>query len=87
MNNTRQAIFFLLFLTVFFLFILQPVFCADEVESSTAKIDYGILAGKWQRTDGNYLIKVSDVQAGGQGRRLDLDVHRSALDPGPADPR
>jgi len=66
MNNSRRAIFFLLFLTGFFLFILQPVFCADEVESSTAKIDYGILAGKWQRTDGNYLIKVSDVQSEGQ---------------------
>jgi len=65
MSNSRQAIILLLFFTGFFLFILQPV-CADEVESSTVKIDYGILAGKWQRTDGNYVIKVSDVQAEGQ---------------------
>ena len=65
MNNSRQAIFFLLFLTVFFLFILQPV-CADEIKSSTAKTDYGIIAGKWQRTDGNYVIKVRDIQAEGQ---------------------
>jgi len=65
MSNSRQAVILLLFFTGFFLFILQPV-CADEVKSSTVKIDYGILAGKWQRTDGNYLIKVSDVQAEGQ---------------------
>ena len=65
MSNSRQAIILLIFFTGFFLFILQPV-CADEVESSTVKIDYGIIAGKWQRTDGNYLIKVSDVQAEGQ---------------------
>ena len=65
MSNSRQAIILLLFFTGFFLFIPGPV-CADEVKSSTVKIDYGILAGKWQRTDGNYLINVSDVQAEGQ---------------------
>jgi hypothetical protein len=65
MSNSRQAIILLLFFTGFFLFIPGPA-CADEVESSTVKIDYGILAGKWQRTEGNYLIKVSDVQADGQ---------------------
>ncbi len=65
MNNFRQSIILLLFFTGFFLFILQPA-CADEVESLAVKTDYGIIAGKWQRTDGNYLIRISDVQKGGQ---------------------
>jgi hypothetical protein len=65
MTSPRRVIFFLLFSVSFFLFIPGPV-CADEVESSAAKAGYGIIAGKWQRTDGNYLIKVSDIQAGGQ---------------------
>jgi len=42
MSKSRQAIILLLFFTGFFLFIPGPV-CADEVESSTVKIDYGIL--------------------------------------------
>ena len=65
MSNARQVIMLLLFFTGFFLFIPGPV-CADEIESSTVKTDYGIIAGKWQRSDGNYLIKVSDVQAEGE---------------------
>jgi hypothetical protein len=65
MSNSRQAIILLLFFAGFFLFIPGPV-CADEVEPSITKTDYGIIAGNWQRTDGNYLIKVSDVQAKGQ---------------------
>ena len=65
MNNSRQAIILLLFFTGFFLFIPGPI-CAVDVEPLVAKTDYGIIAGKWQRTDGNYLIKISDVQAEGQ---------------------
>lgn len=61
MTSPGRGMFFLLFFVNFFLFIPGPV-CADEVEPSIAKTDYSILAGKWQRTDGNYLIKVSDVQ-------------------------
>lgn len=64
MSNSRRAIIFVLFFTGFFLFIPGPV-CADEVEPSVAKTGYGIIEGKWQRTDGNYLIKISDVQAKG----------------------
>ncbi len=67
MTSLRRVKFLLLLFVLFFLFIPGPV-CADEVEPSTVKIDYGILAGKWQRTDGNYLIKVSDVQAEGQAK-------------------
>lgn len=65
MKSPRRVIFLLLFFVSFFLFILQPVY-ADKVEPLATKTDYSILAGKWQRTDGNYLIKVSGVQEGGQ---------------------
>lgn len=65
MNNSRRAIILLLFFTGFFLFIPGPI-CADEVGPSIAKAGYGTIAGEWQRTDGNYFIKVSDVQAKGQ---------------------
>ncbi|MBT3312224.1 MAG: hypothetical protein HN737_05750 [Desulfobacterales bacterium] len=36
--------------------------------SVPAAVKLNIIAGEWQRTDGNYLIKVSDVQADGQAR-------------------
>jgi hypothetical protein len=65
MTSPRQIIFLLLFFVSFFLFILQPAY-ADKVDPPVAKTSYGIIAGKWQRTDGNYLIKVSDVQERGQ---------------------
>jgi len=63
--TSPRCVIFLLFFVSFFLFILQPA-CAGDVESAAAKFDYNIIAGKWQRTDGNYLIKVSDVQESGQ---------------------
>jgi hypothetical protein len=65
MTSPRRIIFLLLFFVSFFLLILQPVY-ADKIEPLATKTDYSILAGKWQRTDGNYLIKVSDVQERGQ---------------------
>ncbi len=34
--------------------------------SGFAEDKFAVMAGEWQRTDGNYLIKVSDVQANGQ---------------------
>jgi hypothetical protein len=34
--------------------------------SGFAADQFNIIAGEWQRTDGNYLIKVSDVKADGQ---------------------
>ena len=63
MTSLRRVVF--LFFIFFFLSIPGPV-CADEVEPSIAKTDYSIIAGKWQRTDGNYLITVSDVKAEGK---------------------
>ncbi len=65
MTSLGRGMFFLLFFVNFSLFIPGPV-CADEVEPLSAKTDYSILAGKWQRADGNYLIKVSNVLAEGQ---------------------
>ncbi len=65
MNSPGRILILSLFFVGFFLFILQPI-CADEVPSPATKADYGIIAGKWQRTDGNYLIKVSDVLSDGQ---------------------
>lgn len=61
--TARQRLIFFLFFAVFFLPIL-PTVCADEIPST--KDDYSIIAGQWQRTDGNYLIKVSDVKADGR---------------------
>jgi predicted carbohydrate-binding protein with CBM5 and CBM33 domain len=56
----------IIFITAgFFLSIHQQV-SADEVPLPVVKIDYNIIAGKWQRTDGNYLIKVSDILVDGQ---------------------
>jgi len=34
--------------------------------SGFAEDKFAIMAGEWQRTDGNYLIKVSDVRADGR---------------------
>jgi predicted carbohydrate-binding protein with CBM5 and CBM33 domain len=65
MNQAGRILIFLLFLIGFFLYSFQPV-CADGVTTPASKTEYGIIAGKWQRTDGNYLIKVSDVLADGQ---------------------
>ncbi|MEA3546868.1 MAG: hypothetical protein U9R66_04325 [Thermodesulfobacteriota bacterium] len=65
MNSSRRIIFFLLLFAEFFLTIPQSV-CADEVATPAAKTDYGIIAGEWLRTDGGYLIRVSDVQPDGQ---------------------
>lgn len=38
---------------------------ADEGIVVTPMLDYAVIAGEWQRTDGGYVIKVSDVQPDG----------------------
>ena len=65
MNSLIRVMILSLFFIGLSFFTLQPI-CADEVPSPAAKAGYGIIAGKWQRTDGNYLIKVSDVLPNGQ---------------------
>lgn len=56
MKNYLQFITFFLLLAGGLLSTSQPLFAAD----------YTVLAGEWQRTDGNYLVKVRDVQADGK---------------------
>ncbi|RLB73436.1 MAG: hypothetical protein DRH03_03215 [Deltaproteobacteria bacterium] len=51
------------FLLVSSCFLTLQTSLADDTPA-TAKPDYSIVAGTWQRTDGNYLIKVSDVHKG-----------------------
>jgi len=65
MNSSRRVIILLLLFAGFSLNVLVPAF-ADEVAAPADKLDYGIIAGEWQRTDGSYLLKVSEVQADGQ---------------------
>ncbi len=65
MTYPRQLICFSLLVTGFLLCFLLPAY-GDEVPSSVLKPDYGIIAGEWQRTDGGYLIKVSNVQTDGK---------------------
>ena len=65
MNNPRRTSYFLLLFIILFLFFLQQVH-AEEKPSQAVKVDYDIIVGEWQRTDGGYLIKISDVQADGQ---------------------
>jgi len=65
MNSSRRVIILLLLFAGFSLTVLVPAY-ADEVAAPAGKLDYGIIAGEWQRTDGGYLLKVSEVQADGQ---------------------
>ncbi len=39
---------------------------AEDVPKPVALQSYTVLAGEWQRTDGNYVIAVSDVQPDGK---------------------
>lgn len=61
----RQGIIVFLFFAGFFLPMLQPAF-AGEGAAAGVKIDYGIIAGDWQRTDGSYVVKIRDVKTDGQ---------------------
>ena len=58
---------FLFLFAILFLIVLQPIY-AEEKPSSAGKFNYDVIGGDWQRTDGGYLIKVSDVQLDGQAK-------------------
>jgi len=64
MDNLQRSICFFLLLSGFFLSFLPSAF-AEKDAASVLKPDYGVIAGEWQRTDGSYLVKVSNVQADG----------------------
>ena len=51
---------FLLLLTGFFLIPLQSLFATESAEP-VVQIDYAVMAGEWQRTDGGYRIKVDNI--------------------------
>lgn len=65
MNSLRRILYFLLFFLGLFLNILQAI-NAEDVPPPPSKYDYAILDGEWQRTDGGYLIKISDIQTDGR---------------------
>ena len=67
MKNHRKNICFLLLLTGLFLSHLQLA-CASDLAAPVVKQDYSVLAGEWQRTDGGYIVKVSDVETDGKAR-------------------
>lgn len=60
MNRLGQILPLLLFIALFFLLNLQPVLGGEAVPA-VQKSDYDVIAGKWQRVDGNYILKVGDV--------------------------
>ncbi|MBU0961457.1 MAG: hypothetical protein KKD01_01745 [Proteobacteria bacterium] len=65
MNSLRQIFYFLLLFIAISLTILQPL-SAESVPATAVKHDYTILDGAWQRTDGGYLITISDIQTDGR---------------------
>ena len=64
MKSFRQVL--MLLLCAVFSLNIQVSASADESTPSATGHDYTVIAGEWQRTDGGYLIKISDVQAGDQ---------------------
>jgi hypothetical protein len=67
MNNPRRMLYFLLLATIFPFTLSQPIH-AEIKEPPSTKPDYTLISGEWQRTDGSYLLRVSDVQADGQAK-------------------
>lgn len=61
----RTIICFFLLVTGFFLATFQSAL-AEEPVGPVVQPDYTVMAGEWQRTDGGYLIKVSNVQTDGR---------------------
>ncbi len=65
MTSLRRILYFLLFFLGLSLTMLQPI-SAEDAPPPPVKYDYTILDGEWQRTDGGYLIKISDIQIDGR---------------------
>lgn len=65
MNNSRRFIIVLLLVTGIFI-SSRDSFCQDSPVPPGKKHDYSVMAGEWQRTDGGYLIKITDVQPNGR---------------------
>lgn len=67
MNIPTRILYSLLLVTFLSINLLQVVH-AGEKASPAIKLDYNILSGEWQRTDGSYLLRVSDMQKDGQAK-------------------
>lgn len=61
--NRLATLFPILSCIICLLFLLQQPLYAEEQKKPAATPDYSVLDGKWQRTDGNYSIKVSEATA------------------------
>ena len=66
MKNSLTFIALSLLLAGVLLSPLRPLMAAETTEPVVQSQDYTVLAGEWQRTDGSYLVKVSDVQTDGK---------------------
>jgi len=44
----------------------QSLFAAEKTATPVVQQGYTVLGGEWLRTDGNYLVKVSDIQTDGK---------------------
>ncbi len=65
MTKSKKLIYFSLLTALFSFSLLQIGMAAEAIEPVTEQ-DYSILAGDWQRTDGSYSIRVSNVQKDGR---------------------
>lgn len=65
MNCLRRMSCFLLLSATCFLCLALPA-SADQSTASVLIPDFGVIRGEWQRTDGGYLIKVDNIQPGGE---------------------
>jgi len=63
MNIFLKTIYFLLFAGFFFSH-LPPVYAAKPLP--VVQQNYSVVAGEWQRTDGSYVVKISNIKADGQ---------------------
>jgi len=50
------------------LLITALLLCSFQSAFAAENQDYSVLEGMWQRTDGGYLVKVSNVQADGRAK-------------------
>ena len=65
MNSLLKNICFSLLFAGFLLGQLPLVFAAKQ-PLPVVQQDYSVVAGEWQRTDGGYVVKASNVEADGQ---------------------
>jgi len=65
-HQTRLCTIFELLLCIGLLLFFQQPLAAEESPPLSVTEQYDILKGEWQRTDGNYSLKLSNIQKDGQ---------------------